>query len=64
MGNNRGNMNSPRHVTLTQEGNPKEYFNYSFVELGKYDLPAQVEMVLKKTGTEKLTYIGHSQGTS
>jgi lysosomal acid lipase/cholesteryl ester hydrolase len=32
--------------------------------MGEYDDPAQVEMVLQKTGQKKLTYIGHSQGTS
>lgn len=30
--------------------------------MGKYDLPAQIEYVLKYTKNEKLTYIGHSQG--
>jgi pimeloyl-ACP methyl ester carboxylesterase len=29
-----------------------------------YDVPAQINFVLKKTGKEKLSYIGHSQGTT
>ena len=32
--------------------------------MGKYDVAANIEFILKKTGAEKLTYIGHSQGAS
>jgi pimeloyl-ACP methyl ester carboxylesterase len=60
LGNNRGNQNSPLHSYLNQEDNPKEYFDYSFQELGTYDLPAQITLVLKRTGAKKLTYLGHS----
>lgn len=41
-----------------------KYFDYSFVELGVYDLPAQIDKVLDVTGVDKVTYVGHSQGTS
>lgn len=41
-----------------------EYWDFSFYEMGKYDLPAFIEFILKKnTQTNKLIYIGHSQGT-
>ena len=32
--------------------------------MGKYDVPANIDFILQKTGAEKLTYIGHSQGTT
>jgi pimeloyl-ACP methyl ester carboxylesterase len=32
--------------------------------MGDYDAPAQVDYVRKATGFDKLTYIGHSQGTT
>ena len=32
--------------------------------MGLYDLPANINFVLKQTGQEKLTYVGHSQGTT
>ena len=41
-----------------------KFFDYSFYELGKYDAPAQIDYVLKVTKHAKLSYIGHSQGTS
>ena len=61
-GNNRGTTNSYLHVNLTVEDT--EYWDYSYNEMGKYDLPANVDYVLKKTGVSKITYMGHSQGTT
>ena len=67
LGNNRGNFNSPDTAPsagFTSQSDPEEYYDYSYEKLGQYDLPAQVGMVLERTGQSKLTYIGHSQGTS
>ena len=47
--------------------NPKKdaaYWEFSFSEMGQHDAPAQVDFVRKLTGVDKVTYIGHSQGTS
>ena len=32
--------------------------------MAKYDLPAELNYVLDKTGKEKIYYIGHSMGTT
>lgn len=32
--------------------------------MGKYDLPANLDFVLKATNVTKITYLGHSQGTT
>ena len=40
-----------------------EFWNYSFDEIQRYDLTANVEYVKKTTKSEKVFYIGHSQGT-
>lgn len=32
--------------------------------MGRYDIPAEVDYVLKHTGQAKLSYVGHSQGTT
>lgn len=32
--------------------------------MGDYDAPTQIDYVRKHTGNLKLTYIGHSQGTT
>jgi len=62
LGNNRGTANSYKHVSLNYH--KKKYWQFSFNEMGKYDVPAFLETVLNKTGVEKLTYLGHSQGTT
>ena len=64
LGNNRGSKYSRGHVKYDADNGPdkdrKAYFDYSFYELGKYDAPAQIDFVLKMTGKEKLSYVGHS----
>ena len=61
LGNNRGNIYSRGHVEKTVEG---DYFNYSFWELGKYDLPAMIDRIRDQTDFDHVSYIGHSQGTT
>jgi predicted alpha/beta hydrolase len=45
---------------LDAEKDDKKFHDYSFPDLGKYDLPAQLNKVLAMTGVEKVTYVGHS----
>ena len=61
LGNVRGNKYSRRHVSLTPDD--KRFWEFSFDEMAKYDVPATVDFVLKATGKKKLDYVGHSQGT-
>lgn len=37
-----------------------KFWNFTFIEMAKYDIPAFVDYVLEITGKNKLTYIGHS----
>ena len=41
-----------------------EFWDFSFQDLGLFDQPALHDFILNKTKVQKLTYIGHSQGTS
>jgi pimeloyl-ACP methyl ester carboxylesterase len=40
LGNNRGNKYSRHHVSLNADKDFKEFFDFSFSDLGEYDLPA------------------------
>uniref|UniRef100_A0A182IQC4 Lipase n=1 Tax=Anopheles atroparvus TaxID=41427 RepID=A0A182IQC4_ANOAO len=62
LGNTRGNRYSRNHSRLSTE--EREFWDFSFHELGLYDLPAMVDHVLEQTGARRLHYIAHSQGTS
>ncbi|XP_058123112.1 lipase 1-like [Anopheles ziemanni] len=62
LGNSRGNRYSRNHSRLSPESH--EFWDFSFHELGLYDLPAMVDHVLEQSGSERLHYVGHSQGTT
>ena len=59
MNNSRGNKHSRFHRFLDPDYD-KEYWDFSFYEMGKYDLPAVITYILTETGVQDLTYIGHS----
>jgi pimeloyl-ACP methyl ester carboxylesterase len=40
MGNNRGSMYGRKNSRINPDKDPKDFFNYSFYELGEYDAPA------------------------
>ncbi|XP_033005086.1 putative lysosomal acid lipase/cholesteryl ester hydrolase [Lacerta agilis] len=60
IGNNRGNSWSRRHQNLSIE--EEAFWDFSFHEMGIYDLPAMVDFILQKTGQKNIYYVGHSQG--
>jgi len=63
LGNNRGNSYSRHHKTLSPDLNKTqaaEYYDYSFYEMAKYDLPVMIDYVLKESNQNKLAYVGHS----
>ncbi|KAK4880452.1 hypothetical protein RN001_008598 [Aquatica leii] len=63
LANYRGTTWSRKHETLNADTNKNEFFNYSFHEIGAYDLPANIDYILDVTKQENLFYVGHSQGT-
>ncbi|KAL3285317.1 hypothetical protein HHI36_019426 [Cryptolaemus montrouzieri] len=60
VGNTRGNLHGMNHVKLSPED--PEFWNYSWHEIGIYDIPAKIDHILRVTKKKKLQYIGHSQG--
>jgi len=62
MGNNRGTQFGRIHSKL--DHNSPDFWKFSWDQMAKYDLPAQINYVLQTTGATTLSYIGHSQGTA
>lgn len=58
IGNNRGTKYS--NLEQHRDG----YWDYTFDELAKYDVPTFIDGILGQTNSEKIIYIGHSQGSS
>lgn len=61
LGNVRGNTYGLHHVNLSVDSDA--FWNFSWDEMAKYDLPTIVNFILNKTGQPSLYYAGHSQGT-
>ena len=61
-GNSRGNKYSIDHKALDPT-NSEEYWKFSWMHMGQYDLPALFTYIAEKTG-QKINYVGHSQGTT
>lgn len=56
----RGTSFSASHKTLDPQS--QKYWDYSWHEIGYYDIPAAINYVLKRTKQKKVRYVGHSQG--
>uniref|UniRef100_A0ABD2W8F1 AB hydrolase-1 domain-containing protein n=1 Tax=Trichogramma kaykai TaxID=54128 RepID=A0ABD2W8F1_9HYME len=62
LANVRGNTYSQCHKQYTTKD--REFWNFSWHEIGVYDIPAMIDYILEKTQQTSLHYIGYSQGTS
>ncbi|KAJ8664590.1 hypothetical protein QAD02_006252 [Eretmocerus hayati] len=61
MGNSRGNVYSSNHKS--RNPNQRTFWNFSWQEMGLYDLPAEINYVKNHTKSNMI-YIGHSMGTT
>jgi len=50
-----------KHLTFLSQNT---FENFSFHEMGVYDLPAKIDYILRLTGKQQLSYIGFSMGCS
>ncbi|KAI5702933.1 hypothetical protein M8J75_005719 [Diaphorina citri] len=62
LGNARGNTYSRSHISYS----PMDlaFWDFSFHEMGYFDLPAEIDFILNKTDHTQMIYIGHSMGTT
>lgn len=52
------------HTDIIDCKNSKKYWDFSFDEIAKYDVEANVNYVKRASGKDKVIYIGHSQGST
>ena len=50
LGNSRGNTYSRAHTTYDPDKDEKKFWNFSWYDMGTYDLPAVFEMIEEQTG--------------
>jgi lysosomal acid lipase/cholesteryl ester hydrolase len=63
LGNVRGNGYSRQHLDLDPDQKHGRYWQFTWDEFAKYDLPAMVDYIRFVTGNQQIFYVGHSQGT-
>ena len=64
LANNRGSYFSPGHISKDPKDPKSGYNNYSMDDFVASDMPAMVKYIKERTGAKKMTFIGHSQGTT
>jgi len=64
LGNSRGTRYSFNHTRFDPIQNKRQFWDFSFHELGVGDLTASVDYILNVTAEERLSFIGHSQGNT
>lgn len=65
MGNARGTDPSQAHTSFDPNGKgQKDYWSYTWHEIGLYDISASIDHILSVTKQKKINYLGHSQGTT
>lgn len=62
LGNTRGTRYSNKHVRFDTD--ERKYWDFSWADMGYYDLPAMIDHILAVTKQEQLFYIGYSKGTT
>lgn len=58
--NTRGSPYSCSHTTMRPT--QKDFWNWTAYHISVYDLPSSIEYILSNCSSEKLHYVGHSQG--
>lgn len=58
--NCRGNRYSQQHTTLNPS--QKAFWNFSWREMARYDLPKAIAAIRQRTNSPTINYVGHSQG--
>jgi len=64
LGNFRGNTYSRNHTFLNPDKTSSGFWDFTWDEMARYDLPAQLDFVLQYTEQEDMFYAGHSMGTT
>ena len=63
LSNSRGNTLSRATLDMKRM-KPDAFWNFTYEEMGRFDVPANVDYVLERTGRKDLTFLAWSQGST
>ena len=64
MGNNRGTKYSNVSEKYPEQNEDFDRWDFSWAELGLYDIPAFMDKIIEVSDQPKVNYIGYSMGTT
>jgi lysosomal acid lipase/cholesteryl ester hydrolase len=64
LANARGNGFSRNHTTLDPDVDADKFYDFTWHEIGYYDIASAIDYILDVNGDSSLYYIGHSQGAT
>ena len=53
-----------KNVDEESKSGQEQFWDFSFAQMGKYDIPAVLEFIDQNSEFDKITLVAHSQGTS
>ena len=62
LGNNRGTRYSNVNPLFPKDSEDK--WDFSWAEMGEYDVPAMIDLILDQTKQKQVTYLGYSMGNT
>lgn len=62
LANARGTTWSRKHTHLDPDKDPEKFWNFTFHEIGLFDVTSTIDYILKETQQSSLHYVGYSQG--
>jgi lysosomal acid lipase/cholesteryl ester hydrolase len=62
-GNNRGNRYGRNHTYLNPDDGSATFWDFSWDQMALYDVPALINYVTNTTGSPRVSWVGHSEGT-
>ena len=64
LANSRGTRYSQRHIEYDPIQDAAQFWNFTWADMGLYDVRANIELAVNNSNFDKAFYIGYSQGTA
>ena len=60
----KGTLEALKDLKPCKHGGDQTFWDFTFEDFGKVDVPAQIDYILEKTKADKVSYIGFGEGAA